>query len=1053
MTSQMRTNRRNGAVTRQVLAWSQTDKSSAHATTRTGLATLSGRRGEASMQPASTPSRYLMPGTFGVLALILMAIVVSAIGARDIQAQEPQLANSVEAVFGTVVEVGEDTLTIATDDEINVIVITGDTTLRVDESFVDLGTVAVGDELAATVSTGADGSLTALKVLIRPSDAARSFIHVVGVVTAVEDGEITLTDGEGGTVTVDLPVGEVAPEIGEAVTTVAKRDRVTDRLAAQALEKAEAIVERLEAALTRAEEAIARTDNETTQAKLEDLKQRIQDNASRHLGLVDQVKATAISDVTAALDRKFEEAQRRYEDVSDRTGVDRPVVEAKGVVKTVTTDEIIIGLPNGGEIRISLDAASTSEDVDGQNTDVSAFVAGTDVVVEYNPTTGDDRTANTVKERHSELSQQEEDRIDAESEREFAGTITSVQRPSGDELSDAIAIVIIANEKSGNKVVARVTPGTEIKINGESARIDDLESGMLAEVELLSGFVASEIKARATNTEEQDIRGVVRKIDHSSGAIVIAAGNGQPTELRIDQASETIKNGNSVTLREIGPNDLVLDASRFRASDHTVVRLVLRSQEDIRVTGLIAGLDPSTSTVTVITDEGTSVQFGVNNDTKIDGPNGSKLRFAEITSGFRLVEGRITTKTVEGVTRHLATKLVVTPPELVTVRGEVLRVNPATGKLEISSSNGRDISVSLPEDGRFTIVKDGEQLDSLRAVVAGDLVHSATIQPASNTIIKLELLTPGGTAVRGTVRGVDSDEGRIKLEIASGESLELIADHNSQLQLDGHHISSLDRLEEGDVVVNALFLRRSSGNVVIHLEAVSAKPQENENSRSDQDERPNVEIRIKGVIAVIEGEIWLINDTKFLVGRETELEGDAPVVGAVASAILTHGDQDIPIALSVEIEAPKTRKDAPSPPRDSASEPRKVTFSGLVEAIGGDHWSVDGHMFTINRQTEVIGEPEVGARAGVVAIEISSGEFVAVQISVERTSSRFSKSVDVKPTPKSGDDDDSEEIEERGEADEQDDADELDDDDSSDSNSGDGDPSDRVTATPSSVVN
>ena len=112
----------------------------------------------------------------------------------------------------------------------------------------------------------------------------------------------------------------------------------------------------------------------------------------------------------------------------------------------------------------------------------------------------------------------------------------------------------------------------------------------------------------------------------------------------------------------------------------------------------------------------------------------------------------------------------------------------------------------------------------------------------------------------------------------------------------------------------------------------------------------------------------------------------------------------------MEIEAPKTRKDAPSPPRDSASEPCKVTFSGLVEAIGGDHWSVDGHMFTINRQTEVIGEPEVGARAGVVAIEISSGEFVAVQISVERTSSRFSKSVDVKPTPKSGDDDDSEDI-------------------------------------------
>lgn len=1021
MTSKLRSNMRNEAVTRRVLAWNKADELSAHATTRTGRYAPAGSRGEASMTLAAQ-SRLSFPGKLGILALMLLVLAISAIGVRDAQAQEPGSSAGVEAVFGTVVEVGENTFTIATDDAINVITVDADTTLRVDESFVELDSIAIGDELAATVSVQTDGSLLARKVLVRPSDAERSFIHVVGVVTDVADGEITLTDGEGGTVTVDLPAGEAAPEIGDAITTVAKRDRVTDRLAAHALEKVEAIVDRLESALARAEELVANAGDENAQAKLEDLKQRIEDNASRHLGLVDQVKTTAVAKVTEALDRKFTEAQRRYEEVSDRTGVATPVVAAKGVVKEITSGEIVVGLPNGGEIRITLATDAVTENIDGDDADVSDFVTGTDVVIEYQPTTGGDRSASSVKERDSELSAQEVARINSESEREFAGTITSVQKVGADELTDAIAIVIIANEDIGRKVVARVTRSTEIKVNEQDATVSDLAPGMLAEVELLTGLVASEIKARIIRPdvdEEHGIRGVVRKIDRAGGVLSIATGQGGHIELHVDDSSVVVRNGEPATFRDILPGDLVLDASRFRTRDRVIVRLVLKSQEDIRISGLVAGIDRESASMTVITDDGGTVRFNINSNTKLTGQHGADLRFADIVPGYRVVDGRITTTTRDGVTRHVATRLVVTAPELNTVRGEVYRVNAADGWLAVQIAGGHNLALSLPETGRFTfpiedgdslvlslpktgrftLVKDGQQLDSLRLVEPGDLVHSATFQPLNLTIVKIELVTPGGTAVRGTVAGVDADGNRIKLETPSGEGIELIANADSELHLNGERIRSLGRLSEGDVVVNALYVRRSNGNVIIRLEATSSRPVTTAIDNSGSDERPTVEFRIKGVIVVIEGDTWIVGDTKFLINSRTEIKGDRPAVGAIAAAVLTQTGQQAPFATRIEVEAPETREPTRDVEPQPADELIKLTFTGLIEEIVGDVWMVGGRKFTVNRQTEVIGEPEVGARAGVVAVKISNGELIALQISVEKTTPRFPTTTDVKPTP------------------------------------------------------
>ena len=997
----------NGAVMRAGLAWSYAGAGPANATNPVGLTLPAGHRGEPAMNTGSAPIRFLSSSKKsipGVIAIFLVVLLASFGGAGVVGAQEPGTPSGArEAIFGTVVEIGEGTLTIATDDAIFTLVIDDDTTLRIDGDAVDLDAITIGDALAGTVFVLGDSSLVARSILVRPADAARSFIHIVGVVTHVGNGEVTLTDRDGGTVTVVLPAGEIAPEIGDALTTVAKRDRVTDRLAAHALEKVEAIVDRLARALERAEEVVRNAGSETALARLDELKQRITLNASRHLGLVDQVKAMAAAGPAGELGRKFAEAQRHYEDVADRAGIERPVVEAKGVVREVSADAIVIVLPNGAEIRITLDAGAVTENIDGDVTDVTRFVAGTDVVVEYRPTSAGSRAASSVKERRPELSRQEKAQIDSESEREFAGTITSVQRPSADELTDAIAIVIIANEGDGRKIVARITHGTEIKVNDEESDIDGLRPGQYAKVELLSGLVASEIKAQDVRLdddgEERHIRGVVRKIDHSSGTLVIVSGDGGLFELLVNDSSVIVRDGQDAGLSNIAPGDLVLDASRIRAKDHVVIRLVLRSQDDIRISGMIAGVDRSEGAITVITDNGDAVRFNVLADTRINGLRGEKFLLADITPGFRVVEGRIGIVTLNGVTRHVATRLIVSAPELVTARGKVLRVDVTAGALVILTTEGQELVLSLPENGRFTIVKDDEKLDGLHGIEVGDTVHSVTFRPGNNILVKLNVLTPGGTAVRGIVIGVDPDRNRIGIETAAGQKLELVATGASELRLDGERIRSIRLLQEGDVVVNALYVDRITGNVILRLEAISGRPARDVRDRSGGADRPSVEIRIKGIIRGIDGDTWLVAETRFIVDADTEFEGDTPVKGAIASVLLVRGEGDLPLAVEIDVDAPD-RRDANRTTPTGSSTPgiSRTTLSGLIEEIEGEKWTVGGHEFTVNRQTEIIGEPEVGARAGVVVVKIADGDLIALQISVERITPRFPAPREARPT-------------------------------------------------------
>ena len=60
----------------------------------------------------------------------------------------------------------------------------------------------------------------------------------------------------------------------------------------------------------------------------------------------------------------------------------------------------------------------------------------------------------------------------------------------------------------------------------------------------------------------------------------------------------------------------------------------------------------------------------------------------------------------------------------------------------------------------------------------------------------------------------------------------------------------------------------------------------------------------------------------------------------------------------------------------------EYNFVGTIQEIGGDHWIIEGQTVLIDGNTQIIGEPAVGLTAEVVAVRMPDGSLVARIISV-----------------------------------------------------------------------
>jgi hypothetical protein len=139
------------------------------------------------------------------------------------------------------------------------------------------------------------------------------------------------------------------------------------------------------------------------------------------------------------------------------------------------------------------------------------------------------------------------------------------------------------------------------------------------------------------------------------------------------------------------------------------------------------------------------------------------------------------------------------------------------------------------------------------------------------------------------------------------------------------------------------------------------------------------EVEFRGVLRAMEGERWIVGDVTVVVSRRTEIEGNPMVGDMVKVEGQRQGDGTVAAREIEVLEREGTR----------TPEAGKVEFRGLLRAMNGDTWIIDGVTVIVSRRTEIKGNPVVGDVVKVEGQRQGDGTVAAREIEVlEREGTR-----------------------------------------------------------------
>lgn len=186
-----------------------------------------------------------------------------------------------------------------------------------------LAEISVGDSVAVLAFGG-----QAISIQVKPAQPV-SARHFTGIVTAVEeDGPLSIRDGQGRTISVPAltDVSDLHP--GDLVTAVLEQDLASGSLLITGLDRATENLDRILAALEKAQQSKAA-------ANLAALRQRLADNSTRHLSLLQEVTQKVDPSLRPQLQRRMESAQDGYARSLARYGAGRPSARVSGIVASI----------------------------------------------------------------------------------------------------------------------------------------------------------------------------------------------------------------------------------------------------------------------------------------------------------------------------------------------------------------------------------------------------------------------------------------------------------------------------------------------------------------------------------------------------------------------------------------------------------------------------------------------------------------------------------------------------------------------------------------------
>jgi hypothetical protein len=146
-----------------------------------------------------------------------------------------------------------------------------------------------------------------------------------------------------------------------------------------------------------------------------------------------------------------------------------------------------------------------------------------------------------------------------------------------------------------------------------------------------------------------------------------------------------------------------------------------------------------------------------------------------------------------------------------------------------------------------------------------------------------------------------------------------------------------------------------------------------------QSSRPERGAEIRGLIRAMNGNTWLVDGFTVIIGERTEITG-SPMVGSPVKIVGQLQADGSLLAREVKVlEREGTR----------TPEAGKVEFRGLLRAMNGDTWIIDGVTVIVSRRTQIEGNPMVGDMVKVEGQRQGDGTVAAREIKVlEREGTR-----------------------------------------------------------------
>ncbi|MBI2866248.1 MAG: hypothetical protein HYX99_02665 [Chloroflexi bacterium] len=233
-------------------------------------------------------------------------------------------------LFGTVTALGTGSLTVDTGQGPVSVTVDESTKFRLPgrESF-SFSDLQVGDRLALLARVQGE-ALSALMVMVVPSQALNR--HRTGAITDIQGITITITDKDGNTLTLEVPGGAAGLALGQVVTSIVRHDPGTGKPVAQALHQIGQVLERLGKDVREAE---GKDGNRGRGKDTERLRELLEDNVARHLGILQEVLERVPEQARPHIQEAMEHTRRGHQEALRALNMSGPQIEVVGSIAAI----------------------------------------------------------------------------------------------------------------------------------------------------------------------------------------------------------------------------------------------------------------------------------------------------------------------------------------------------------------------------------------------------------------------------------------------------------------------------------------------------------------------------------------------------------------------------------------------------------------------------------------------------------------------------------------------------------------------------------------------